>query len=182
MNAVITIKSKETMFNPFAPFDPRLLGSFRQKGVRIFVKQTYRLEEVEFEGNQQPSFLLTHFTNSSEALKHYGAISKDPNRQLFSVDDPESWRQLASMVNKPSGQRFYTSLTIKNVNQKAKLILDTKVRTYIRTETNWRPGRHEQVSFSLDFIFGEIYVVLGYQSSEIKVKLTELERQPSYVL
>ena len=180
MKTILHHKKGDSTFNPFAPFDPRLLGAFRQQGVRVFVKQTLHLSEED--DNQHPAFLLTHFNDPSKALAHYSAIKDDPDRQIFTVDNPESWQKLATMINKPEGQRFYTSLTIKNVNQKAKQKLDKKVRSYIRTATNWRPGSHEQVNFSLDFNFGEIYVVLGYHPREVKVKLTELERQSSYVL
>jgi hypothetical protein len=181
MKAILNHKNGVSMFNPFAAFDPRLLGSFRREGVRVFVKQTLHL--CGEEDDQEQAFLLTHFTNPSKALEHYGAIKNDPNRQVFSLDNPESWQKLASMISRPpAGQRFFTSLTIKHVNQKAKMQLDRKVRSYIRNETNWRPGRHEKVNFSLDFNFGEIYVVLGYYPEQLKVKLAELERQPSYVL
>jgi hypothetical protein len=181
MKTILNHQKGVTMFNPFSPFDPRLLGAFRRQGVRVFVKQTLQL--CEEEDDQDQAFLLTHFTDPSRALEHYSAIKEDPNRQVFSLDHPESWQKLASMINRPpAGQRFFTALTIKNVNQKAKMILDRKVRAYIRNETNWRPARHEKVNFSLDFNFGEIYVVLGYYPEQLKVRLTELERQPSYVL
>jgi hypothetical protein len=170
------------MFNPFAPFDPHFLNAFRQKGVKAFVKQTYDRGRNMYDNDPQPAFLLIHFTDLANAQKHFDVIKTDHNRQIYNLDDPLHWQELVNMLNRPAGKRFFTNLTIRNVNQRAKQLLDRRIRDYLRQRTNWRPGRNEQVNFSLDFIFGEIYVELSYGPKRIKIKLEELENQPTYVL
>lgn len=170
------------MFNPFAPFDPHFLRAFKQKGVKAFVKQTYDRGRNTYDDNPQPAFMLIHFTDAVRALEYFNMIRLDTNRQLYNIDNPDDWQQLVNMLSQPSGQRFFTNLTIRNVNQKARQMLDRKIRAYIRSRTTWRPAKNEEVNFSLDFIFGEIYVLLGYRRNEIKVKLEEIENQLTYVL
>jgi hypothetical protein len=170
------------MFNPFSPFDPHLLTGFRQKGVQAFVRQTYDRGRNMLEAEPQPSFILIHFNKAIKAREHFDAIKTDPNRQLYIVDDPADWQALQELLNNPPGQRYYTILTIKDVNEKARIVLDKKIRYYIDHRTNWKPKGYEQISFSLDIIFGEIYGRLRYGPREVKMKLDDLENQQGYVL
>jgi hypothetical protein len=163
------------MFNPFAVFEPRFLEAFKQKGVKAFVRQTYNRGRNLLEQEPAPSYLLIHFNDENKAREHFEAIQTDAGRQLYKVDEPADFRQLHTLLNQPQGQRFYTILTIPNVNQKAKKILDKKIRYYIDHKTGWHPRSYEEVSFSFEIIFGEIYVRLVYGPKHVKLKLDEFE-------
>jgi hypothetical protein len=170
------------MFNPFAPFEPRFLSAFKQKGVKAFVKQTYPRGRNLLENNSQPSFLLIHFTDIVKAVAHFEKIGADPDRQLFNLAEPQHCQQLIQLFSKPCGHHYYTNLLIKDVNVVAKKILDKKIRSYISTYTEWYPRRGEQVNFSLDIIFGEIYVRLAYGFRQARLKLDELDNPFQHVL
>ena len=169
------------MFNPFAPFDPRLLEKFRAKGVKAFVKQTYERGKSRLDGNNITAYLLIHYENPSMARQYYQAIQADPGRRLFRMDDPAEYQELHSLLNKPSNFRFFTALILKDANEKAKKLLDKQIRAYITYRTDWQPPRSADISFNLEMVFGELYVQLKYRDHEIKIKLSELENQ-RYVL
>ena len=168
------------MFNPFAPFEPKFLPGFQQKGVKAFIKQTYERGRNFLEENPAPSFLLIHTDDIGLAQEHYDAIKHDPNRELFVLSDPEQLADLKKLLVSKSA-RYYTMLTIKDANDRAKKLLHKKIRTYVDTKTDWHPHNWELVIFALDFIFGEVYVKLKYGAREIKIKMEELENM-KYVL
>lgn len=170
------------MFNPFSVFEPRFLAGFKQKGVKAFVQQTYDRGKNLLETNPGAAFLLIHFNDAQKAREHYDAIKSDANRKLYLTDNENDWKELSRLINQPAGQRFYTILTVPDVNNKARKALDKKIRAYVDFKTNWRPASQEQVGFSLDVIFGEIYARLKYGPREVKLKLDELENQQGYVL
>lgn len=163
------------MFNPFVAFDPRFLPCFKQKGVKAFVQQTYDRGRNMLEQDPQPAFLLVHYNEIDKAREHFEMIKTTTGQRLYLVDNPTHWQELEALLNKPSGNRFYTILTIEDVNQKAKKYLDKKIRYYINFRTNWRPSRGEQIAFSLDIIFGEIYVLLKYGPHQVKMPIDEFE-------
>jgi len=169
------------MFNPFAPFDPRLLEKFRLKGVKAFVRQTYERGKSRLDENNITAYLLIHFENPAMARQYYQAIQADPGRRLFRLDDPAEYQELYSLLNKPSNSRFFTVLTSKDANEKAKKLLDKQIRAYITYKTDWQPPRSADINFNLEMAFGELYVQLKYRDREIKMKLSELENQ-RYVL
>ena len=169
------------MFNPFAPFDPRLLEKFKLKGVKAFVKQTYERGKSRLDENNVTAYLLIHFTSLAMAQQYFQSIQADTGRRLFRLDDPAEFQELHSLLNKPSNSRFFTALTIKDANEKAKKLLDKQIRAYITYKTDWHPPRSADISFNLELSFGELYVQLKYDNREIKMKLSELENQ-RYVL
>jgi hypothetical protein len=169
------------MFNPFAAFEPRFLSGFRQRGVKAFVQQTYERGRNLLEEDPRPAYLLIHFNNEKKAREHFEAIKTDPGRQLFITDDLDDYRKLQTLLNDPAAGRFYTMLKIKDAELKAQKFLDKRIRSYIDFKTNWRPARYESVHFSLDFIFGEIYVQLKCGARSVKMRIEELENQ-KYVL
>ena len=169
------------MFNPFAPFDPRLLEKFKLKGVKAFVKQTYERGKSRLDEKNITAYLLIHFTSLPMAQQYFQSIQADTGRRLFRLDDLAESQELHTLLNQPSNSRFFTSLTIKDANEKAKKLLDKQIRAYITYKTDWQPPRSADISFNLELSFGELYVQLKYGNREIKMKLSELENQ-RYVL
>jgi len=161
-------------FNPFAEFEERFLPLFKQKGIKAFVKQTYDRGRNMLEDNPRPAFLLTHTEDLAYAQKYFDEIKGDPNRDFFIITEPEEYEKLKQLLHSQTA-RYYTILTIKDANAKAQKLLDARIRFYVNNMTNWRPKSMEEVVFSLDIVFGEIYVKLKHGSRELKIKLDDLE-------
>jgi hypothetical protein len=163
------------MFNPFAQFMPQYLPAFKEKGVKAFVRQTYERGKDLLKSDPQPSYILNHFSDANKAREHYNAIDTDPNRRIYFTEDKQDWEQLTVLLNNTSSQLCYTILVVKDVNEKARKCLETHIRSYIHSKTDWQPASYARISFSLEFVFGEIYVLLIYGPRKIRMKLDELE-------
>lgn len=162
------------MFNPFAEFEERFLPLFKQKGVKAFIKQTYNRGKNLLEERPIPSYLLIHTDDIGLGQDHFDAIKDDPDRHFFDITQPEQLEAVRAMLHRKEA-RFYTLLLTKDAHQRAQQLLRNKVRWYVDHNTNWKPRSYEEVVFSLDVIFGQLYVKLKYQSREIKLAIEELE-------
>jgi hypothetical protein len=164
------------MFNPLHPFETRFIEAFRRKGVKAFVRQTYKRGSASADGSG--SFVLIHFERELAAQQYYDVIKHDPNRALLWTGNADDLAVIRELTEKA---QVYTMLKIRDAEYKARLLLDKRIRAFIEYKLHWRPGREEGVSFSLDVQFGEIYARLRCRSKEIKVKLEEIENA-RYVL
>lgn len=168
------------MFNPFSVFEPRFLPAFRKKGVKAFVLQRYDRGRNMLEEPPRPAFVLFHFNSVLEAENHFNAIESDREQRLFRLENPEDLQALESLLSSGNAH-YYTALTVKNLNEKARLHLNKKIHAYIDKRTKWKPGRDQQVGFNLVIESGKILVRLKFGSHEQKIELDELEKL-SYVL
>jgi hypothetical protein len=170
------------MFNPYALYEAKYLEGFKTKGVKAFVKQTYDRGRNLLEQNPGPAFLLTHYNEIKMAINHMDAISNDPERRLFMFDNFSDLLELQRIGRPGAEELVYMSLKTPGAEQKAKKILDKKLRAYISFKLNWLVPASETVQFSLEFIFGEIYAVLRHGHHSHKVKMEEIETTKGYVL
>jgi hypothetical protein len=170
------------MFNPFPPYETKYLAAFRQKGVKAFVMQTYDRGRNMLEENPRPAFLLTHYEKIDMAQDHMDAITHDPCRRLFLLDNSTDLKELERLGQKDSGEKVFLRFKIPNAEQVARKVLDKKLHAYIDYKLGWKIPGHEVVQFTLEFIFGEIYAVLRHGSKYHKVKIDEIETTKGYVL
>jgi hypothetical protein len=70
----------------------------------------------------------------------------------------------------------------RDAEERARKKLDKKLRAYIDHKLGWRIAGYDAVTFSLDFHFGEIYVVLKHGSKYQKVNIDDIESSKGYVL
>ncbi len=168
------------MFNPFASFDPKYVAGFQKNGIQAFVKQTYDRGKNLLESPVRPAFLFIHFLDGDMARLHYEAIETDSNRELFTLKVADDWKAFRAYLLNPDHLN-YMALTVKDVNAKAKKSLDKHIRAYIDHRTDWHPRRSDDIDFSMEFIFGEIYAVLRFGARKIKLRIDDLENQ-KYVL
>ena len=166
------------MFNPLHPFEPRFIDLFKSKGVKAFVKQTYKRGRPGFHDPDREGFVLVHFENLLAAQQYFDVLTEDPARELFLTDSPEHVAKINNLLHSAS---VFTMLKIKDAEVKARQILDRKIRAFIEYNLKWQPSGQDGVRFTLDVQFGEVYAKLRFRSKEIKVKLEEIEAG-NYVL
>jgi len=170
------------MFNPFPLFEAKYLSGFKQKGVLAFVKQSYERGRNPLNNTEWPAYLLSHYAEPHMAQNHFDAIGHDPSRALLFLDNPEHFKELQRLGVKDQGSYTYLYLKLPDAEAKAKKMLDKKLHAYIDYKLGWRVSREEGVQFSLNFIFGEIYVVLSSGGRKHQVKIEEIETLKGYVL
>jgi hypothetical protein len=170
------------MFNPFPPYEIKYLAAFKQKGVKAFVMQTYDRGRNLLDEDPAPAFLLTHYENIDQAEDHMDAIGHDAGRRLFRMENADDVKELQRLGQPGARERVYMRFKIPNAEQVARKVLDKKLHAYIDFKLGWKIPGHDLVKFSLDFIFGEIYVELKHGSKYHKVKIEEIETTKGYVL
>jgi len=167
------------MFNPFSTFEPHFLSGFRQKGVQAFVQQTYDRGRMPLD--PRPAYLLTHFNRLDWAREHYDVLQHDPNRKVFVIELPSDLQALRSAITGKSAL-YYTILTVKDANKKARKALSKQLLNFIHRNTNWNPASYKDIELDLEISFGEIFVKLFYKQNQVKEKLDRLESPKQYVL
>jgi hypothetical protein len=105
-------------------------------------------------------------------------LKDDPGREIFFTDRPADMTRIKELL---CTAPVFMMLKIKNAEIKARKVLDKKLKAFIEYKLNWHPSRQDEVLFSLDVQFGEVYAKLKFRSKEIKVKLAEIE-EANYVL
>jgi hypothetical protein len=166
------------MFNPLHPFERRFIPLFRAKGVQAFVKQTYRRGRLAFDDTHKEGFVLIHFERMLAAQQYFDVLKEDRHRAIFRMDDDDDMKKLEALLDEAA---VFTMLKVKDAEWKARRVLDKKIRAYIDHRLGWHPSRSDDVVFSLDVQFGEVYARLKCRSKEIMVKLEEIETA-GYVL
>jgi hypothetical protein len=167
------------MFNPFAIFEPHFLSGFRQKGVQAFVQQTYDRGKIPLD--PRPAYLLTHFNRLDWAREHYDVLQHDANRKVFVLELPSDLQALKTALTSKSAL-YYTILTMKDANGKAKKALAKQISSFIKQNTNWQPSDYKEISLDLEVTFGDIFVKLFYNNQQVKEKLDRLDSLKQYVL
>lgn len=159
-------------FNPLHPFELRFLPAFKQKGVIAFVKQSYQRGRGLVPGEQK-TFVLIHFEKTLAAQQYFDVLKDDPERELIFFNNAVDLTRIKQLI---ADGNCYMMLKIKDAELRAKKLLDKKIKFFIENNCNWHPSRQDEVRFSLDVQFGEVYAKLNFRSKEIKVKLEEIER------
>jgi len=115
------------------------------------------------------------------AREHYDVLQRDPHRKVFLIERPEGMQALRQTLLAKEAV-YYTGLLVKDANKKAKKSLEKSIRSYIQRETSWRPVRDEEVDFSLEIHFGQLYARLIYGRESVREKLDSLENSWKHVL
>jgi hypothetical protein len=159
------------MFNPLHPFELKYLQAFIDKGVVAFVKQGFQRGK----NNLYPgvnTYVLIHFEKPLAAQQYYDVLKEDPARELLFLNNANDFNRVKELILTGT---CYMMLKVKGAEEKAKKILDKKIKVFIEKKLGWHPSGQEEILFNLDVQFGEVYAKLKFRSKEIKVKLAEIE-------
>ncbi len=160
------------MFNPLQKFELKYLDAFIKKGVVAFVKQTYQRGRSKLNPDAPATFVLIHFEKILAAQQYFDVLKDDPARELLWVHKPNDISRLKEWIKTGNA---YMMLKARDAEFRARRLLDKKIKAFIEYKLRWFPSRQDEVSFSLDVQFGEVYAKLKFRSKEIKVKLEEIE-------
>ena len=160
------------MFNPLHKFEIKYLDAFIKKGVIAFVKQSYQRGRKLSDPQAPITWVLIHFEKELAARQYFDVLKEDPARELLFIDQATDLKRIKEIID--SGNAFMM-LKIKDAEFRARKLLDKKLKAFIEYKLNWHPSRQDEVSFSLDVQFGEVYARLRFRSKEIKLKLADIE-------
>ncbi len=165
------------MINPFSLMDEKFIPAFRQRGKRYLVLQTFNRENNLFKEEKKSYVLVSHYDDPGHALLHFKEVKDEEMARMIDLENETERKDFEGMLNINSAYKVYSIL---DSNPKAtKLAMDKqlkyKIQDYIADKTNWRIGRHHEMTPELEITFGELFVVLKYSGQKIRVPLKELE-------
>jgi len=161
------------MHNPFVLLSARLLESLIKAGNTFFVRQTYKRGKNLLDPLNKAAFLITHYTDYSQAKTHYDNLYNDPNRFLYNITEPEHYEKLTLAATQPEGYKIYSPLIQQPWKPTPEMA--AKIRNYIGQKLSWSPKRSDTVKADLFVQFGELFITLKYERDTINLPLAELE-------
>lgn len=160
------------MFNPAYPFTKELFDSFMARGVRHFVRSTYKRGTG---GMDTQAFLISHYHKEAEAARHFNAVTNDLHRDIFDTNDPLEAERLRKETA-PGINRLSFSQLIHPENEKiATSRFREHTRRWLLNNTHWDLKGGIAIYPKLYFQLGELYVRIAHKGEEIKMKFEELE-------
>ena len=163
------------MFNPFYPFTDQLLTAFVKQGKKYFVRQTFNRGKLHTDENVKAYLLFSHYDHLNTAMDHFGAISYDPRRFLYSWDDPVHREKLKYAASGLVDYRIYSTVLKPDWERPVNSRVKDQLRLYIK-KMGWNPRRDEGVLTNYEIQFGELYIRIKYAGREAKVKFEEIEK------
>ena len=163
------------MINPFSQLSRPLLEALVASGKKFFIRQSFNRPRGEAGDGIKAYFILTHYAEKGHAEHHYGAISEDPHRYMYSWDKQEHRGKLLLAAEQPEGYRIFASVFNKDWEKHITVNLKQKLRIYVESKLGWKPSVAETVAFDIYVSYGELYAKLKLRSQEVRVKLEEIE-------
>ncbi len=166
------------MFNPFEPFNGRMIDAFRKNGKRFLVSQTYpRGKDLLTEDQRQP-LLFSHYEDQSKAQIHLSALRGDRYAAVIDLENEKHREKIMEMLLENSRYWVFSTLikSMEIVEERLNTRFRQNMRRYIDQNTTWRIPANETVLPVLDIAFGELFLILKYRRNQIRIKLEELEK------
>jgi hypothetical protein len=165
------------MFNPFVPFQEKMLDGFIQMKRPWLVSQTFKGEIDLVSDEPKTPILLTDYEDLGLARIHYNAITNDKYRYILDLHNPVHARKIREMLSPGSKYRVYaafiedTEKVINRLNNK----YNKNIRNYVARKTGWRLDAGDVICPKLEVIFGELFVNIKCSSQSVRFKLSDLE-------
>lgn len=164
------------MLQPFYRFKPEFIERLIRLNKPYLVSQSYP-RGVSLETQGKTCILLNDYDDVGLARTHLNAVGHDKFASIINLNHPPHREKLQEMLSPQSGYAVFWGV-IKNAQELAlRITKDYKhnMRRYVEHHTRWRIGRETELRPKLTFIFGEIYVVLKWNSRELRIKFDEIE-------
>jgi hypothetical protein len=87
------------MYNPFVPFDLRLLNALYENGRRYYVHQNFPRGANPFLKGFKASILITDCKGFDEAARHLKSLRRDPIAFIYDITLPEHRQRLEIAAN-----------------------------------------------------------------------------------
>jgi hypothetical protein len=158
------------MFNPFIILTRPLLSKLITRGLRYFVRQTYRRGEVAgvAPGN---AFLISGYADLEQAETHFARLGHDRHRAIYDVKEPGQFRLLQTAAIGVPGFAVYSNL--RKGDWKPTLDYRRKISGFVRS-MGW-PATTDGLSAELAERYGELFVRLQCGDQETEVLLSQFE-------
>ncbi|BAV06622.1 hypothetical protein SAMN05421788_107282 [Filimonas lacunae] len=164
------------MYNPLTKFKTDMLPGFANMKVRYLVAQQYYRGKLP--STEQLPLLLTDYPDLVQASTHYQNIKvTDKWAAIIDLQNPKHLAKLAEMCQPYSEYVLYAAFTDdpNKVNLKNDKRIANAAKSYIDSETNWKPTASATVKAQLELQFGELFVTFRLGGQQAQTRLSALE-------
>lgn len=170
-------KNSSHMFNPFVRFVPELIDAFLTRGHYLLVSQTFRAG-VDMFTEERRVLMFSHYNDMGFAQIHLQAIRTDPFAYIVDLRREKHLAKVREILA-PGSPYLVFSKRVRDeraVEQFADRQYAHKQRRYLDRHIDWKISKSAHLRPKLQLIFGELFVVLKYQSQQLRVRLEEIDR------
>ena len=165
------------MFNPFVRFMPELIDAFRLRGERYLVSQTFRPGIDMFTEGRQV-LMFCNYSDKGFAQIHLQAVRADRFAAIIDLETEKHLCKVREML--AAGSPYLVFSNLVRDQQSLQELLDksyaVKLRRYIDRHTTWRISGSGSLRPKLQLIFGELFVVVRFQTQHLRVKFEDIEK------
>ena len=144
---------------------------------KFLVSQSYSRGYDHFDDIHRVDILVTDYDDLNYAKVHYNAVKNDKYASIIYLDRPEHLNKLEEMI---SGDKYAVYWSVVKSSEDLKKRLDDhyseNVKRYIEKNTTWRIKSGSTIHPRFEVIFGELFLIIKYNSQTLRVKFEEIER------
>lgn len=164
------------MFNPFVQFMPELIDAFLKHGEHLLVSQTF-VAGVDILSGDKHVLMFSQYNDTGFAQIHLHAIKSDQYAAIIDLHKEKHLNKVREMLHPDSKYLVYSNMIQDDraVEEFADKYYAAKLKRYVDRNTTWRISGSSSLRPKLQLIFGELFVVVRYQSHQLRVKLNDLQ-------
>lgn len=166
------------MFNPFVLFEPRFIEAFRKARERYLVAQTYHSAADHFAEDPKDYLLFTQYEDLSKARIHLGTLGNDKYAAIIDLEKEIHRNKIIAMIAPGSNYVIYAAIVGRreDVEKRLNERYAANMRRYIAKNTSWKIGSDKTIYPKLDIAFGELFILLKYNSQQLRVTLADIHK------
>ena len=165
------------MMQPFEILKPAYLQRLITMRKNYLVTQTYTRGFDHFAETHPIDILVTDYEDLKYAQVHFNAVRSDKYASIIHLDDPVHQNKLAEMI---AGDKYAVYWSVIKSSDDIKRRLDSHfkdhVRRYIQKNTTWRISSDATVTTKFEVIFGELFLIIQYNSETKRIKFDVIEK------
>ena len=165
------------MIQPFELFKPVYLDRLIKLKKIYLVSQSYTRGDHNYPEAALVDILVTDYDDLHYAQVHYNAVKQDKYASIIHLDQREHKNKLDQMINGDEYAVYWAVVSnLQSLQKKLDKEYAENVRRYISKHTTWRMKSDTSIRPKFEVIFGELFLILKYNSQIVRVKFEEIEK------
>ena len=165
------------MIQPFELFKPVYLDRLIKLKKIYLVSQSYTRGDHNYPEAPLVDILVTDYDDLHYAQVHLNAVKNDKYASIIHLDQREHKNKLDQMINGDEYAVYWAVVSnLQSLQKKLDKEYAENVRRYISKHTTWRMKSDTSIRPKFEVIFGELFLILKYNSQIVRVKFEEIEK------
>lgn len=165
------------MMQPFELLKPQHVERLIKLDKKYLVTQSYTRGRNNYPEAFTIDILVSDYDDLNYAQVHYNAVKNDKYASIIHFNKIEHKNKLDEMLH---GNKFcvYWAVvkSVEGLQNKMNEVYADSIRKYISRNTSWRIKSDNTILPKLEVIFGELFIIIKFNSESIRVKFEEIEK------